>query len=132
MGVVLPLLPTTPFVLLAAACFARGSRRAHEWLLATRTFGPLIRNWQASRSIGTRAKWVSCLLIVATIGLTIGTVADSVGLRAALALIGLAVITFILRRPAPRLPIEPPPGFDAPATTPFPPRSPTIAPSIRR
>lgn len=45
-GIVLPLLPTTPFILLAATCFARGSQRFHDWLLGQRIAGPIIREWQ--------------------------------------------------------------------------------------
>ncbi len=45
-GVVLPLLPTTPFVLVAAGCFAKSSPRMHAWLLANRVFGPMIVDWE--------------------------------------------------------------------------------------
>lgn len=55
-GIFLPLLPTTPFVLLAAACFARGSRRVEAWLLAHPRFGPMIADWRRSRAIPMRAK----------------------------------------------------------------------------
>jgi uncharacterized membrane protein YbaN (DUF454 family) len=55
-GAVLPLLPTTPFLLLAAFCFARSSPRLHGWLLAHRQFGPLISAWRANRAIPARAK----------------------------------------------------------------------------
>ncbi|ABF07107.1 uncharacterized protein ACUXAV_005467 [Cupriavidus metallidurans] len=55
-GIFLPVLPTTPFVLLAAACFARGSERFHRWLLAHHRFGPLVHDWQTHRSIPFRAK----------------------------------------------------------------------------
>lgn len=55
-GIFLPGLPTTPFVLLAAFAAARGSRRLHERLLAHRTFGPMIREWQATGAVTRRAK----------------------------------------------------------------------------
>jgi uncharacterized protein len=55
-GVALPVLPTTPFALLAAYCAARGSERLHAWLLAHRTLGPVIRDWSERRSVSRRAK----------------------------------------------------------------------------
>ena len=49
LGVVLPVLPTTPFILLAAACFARSSERFHDRLLSNRFAGPIIREWREHR-----------------------------------------------------------------------------------
>lgn len=60
LGVLLPGLPTTPFVLLAAACFAKASPRLHTWLLAHRWMGPMVRDWEANRSLPLKAK---CLAI---------------------------------------------------------------------
>ena len=57
LGVFLPGLPTTPFVLLAAYAAARGSSRLHERLLAHRVFGPMIRDWQASGAVSRKAKY---------------------------------------------------------------------------
>jgi uncharacterized protein len=62
-GIVLPLLPTTPFVLLAAACFSRGSVRCERWLLAHRTFGPLVRDWREHRAIPRRARQLAYLMM---------------------------------------------------------------------
>ena len=56
-GIFLPGLPTTPFVLLSAYAAARGSERLHAWLLAHRLFGPMIRDWQASGAVSRRAKY---------------------------------------------------------------------------
>ncbi|MGB1261420.1 MAG: YbaN family protein [Cognaticolwellia sp.] len=58
-GAFLPLLPTTPFLLVAAACFAKSSPRLHKMLLDNKVFGPLIYHWQQSRSIPKRAKVVA-------------------------------------------------------------------------
>jgi len=63
-GVVLPVLPTTPFVLLAAWCFSRSSERLHRWLLEHRTFGPLVRDWEAHGVIRLRAKLLATAVIV--------------------------------------------------------------------
>ena len=64
LGVVLPLLPTTPFVLLAAACFARSSEKWHRWMLANDTFGPMIRNWEKNRCISCRVKLIAIASMV--------------------------------------------------------------------
>lgn len=64
-GIFLPLLPTTPFVLVAAFCFARGSERCEQWLLLHPRFGPIVRNWRDRRAIPLRVKqlaWVSMAL----------------------------------------------------------------------
>ncbi|MEJ6003577.1 YbaN family protein [Paucibacter soli] len=55
-GIFVPLLPTTPFVLLAAFCFARGSTRCEAWLLNHARFGPMVRNWRDHHAIPLRAK----------------------------------------------------------------------------
>lgn len=59
LGIVLPGLPTTPFVLLAAACFANASPRLHRWLLNHRQLGPMVRDWEAHRSLPLPVKWLA-------------------------------------------------------------------------
>lgn len=58
-GIFLPLLPTTPLVLLAAFCFARGSTRCERWLLTHPRFGPMIRDWRIRRAIPRRVKYLA-------------------------------------------------------------------------
>jgi len=55
-GIPMPVLPTTPFLLLSAWCFARSSERWHQWLLANDTLGPVIASWEQSRCISIRTK----------------------------------------------------------------------------
>ena len=66
LGVFLPVLPTTPFLLVAGACFAKSSPRLHRWLLANKTFGPLIYHWQTTRSIPKKAKIIALVSIALT------------------------------------------------------------------
>ena len=61
LGVVLPLLPTTPLVILAAFAFARGSPRLRGWLVGSRTFGPIIADWEAHGAIAPRYKAIACV-----------------------------------------------------------------------
>jgi uncharacterized protein len=66
LGIVLPLLPTTPFVLLAAWCFARGSVRCETWLLQHRLLGPIVRDWRERRAVPLRAKQFATLMMAAS------------------------------------------------------------------
>lgn len=97
-GVVTPLLPTVPFLLLAAFCFARSSTRLHGWLLAHPTFGPPIRDWQRSGAISPKAKRLATLSICATFGVSVllGLKLWVLALQAAVL---AAVLVFIWRRP---------------------------------
>ena len=63
LGVFLPLLPTTPFLLLASACFVRSSDRLHRWLRHHPIFGEYLRNFEDNRALPLRAKVVSLLLL---------------------------------------------------------------------
>ncbi len=58
-GLFLPVMPTVPFLIVAAACFARSSRRLEAWLLAQPHFGPLLRNWRERGAIPRYAKWMA-------------------------------------------------------------------------
>ncbi|MDN2567637.1 YbaN family protein [Aquibium sp. A9E412] len=97
-GVVLPLLPTTPFMLLSAYCFARSSPRLHRWLVGHPRFGPLIHAWVAHRAIGRRAKLAASLAVAAAlaVSLALGVAATLLAVQAAVL---AAVLAFIWTRP---------------------------------
>lgn len=62
-GIFLPLLPTTPFVLLAAFCFARGSARWEHWLVEHPRLGPIVRNWRQHHAVPLRAKQLATVMM---------------------------------------------------------------------
>lgn len=99
-GVFLPILPTTPFILLAAACYARASERFHRRLLAHPSFGPMIVEWETYRSIPFRAKCVAIGAMSISIGFSIWLFSDKPWLQALLALTGLSVGTWLWRLPS--------------------------------
>ncbi len=100
LGVVLPLLPTTPFLILSAFAFGKGSDRLHHWLTNHRTFGPPIRQWATYRAISRRAKWLGTLSlgIILSISLSLGVTPWIVGLQVTVC-IGVAL--FLWTRPEP-------------------------------
>lgn len=98
LGVFLPVLPTTPFVLLAAALFARGSSRLHHYLLHHRIFGPIIQDWEEHRSMPPGVKpWAFTLLAISFAGSIYAVEATVV--RLALAALGLILALFLWRVP---------------------------------
>lgn len=99
-GLFLPLLPTTPLLLLAAACYARGSRRFYDWLLSNRTFGPLIHEWQTHGSIPYRTKLSAIALMSLALGSSIVFFIEPVWLKLALAAFGLALAVWMYRLPS--------------------------------
>lgn len=100
LGVIVPLLPTTPFVLVAAFAFSRSSDRWHRWLLAHQVFGPLIENWRAYGAISGRAKAAALLAMAAVLAISLILRAPPLILAVqALVLVGAG--GFILSRPIP-------------------------------
>jgi uncharacterized membrane protein YbaN (DUF454 family) len=97
-GVVTPVLPTTPFLLVAAACFARASPRFYRLLLQSPTFGPLIRDWREHRAIPRRAKWTAIALIAATIGSSVAFAVEALWLRALLVACGVVLCAWLWRQ----------------------------------
>lgn len=97
-GAFLPILPTVPFLLVAAFGFARSSPRFHDWLLSHPVFGPPIRDWRESGAIGRRAKWLATASIAAAFipPILLGLPLWLVALQAAIL---ICVLIFIWTRP---------------------------------
>jgi len=89
LGAVLPGLPTTPFVLLAAACFARASPRLHHWLVQHRWLGPMVRDWEAHHSLPLRIKWLASGMMALMVGVSAWQLAERPGVQAAVLMAGL-------------------------------------------
>ncbi|MCX5992477.1 MAG: YbaN family protein [Chloroflexi bacterium] len=96
LGVFLPLLPTTPFLLLAAACYLRSSQRFYNWLLGNRLLGSYIKNYLEGKGMPLRAKIFSISLLWITIGYSVIFVVEALPIRVVLALVAIGVTTHIL------------------------------------
>lgn len=100
LGVVLPLLPTTPFVLVAAFAFAKSSERWSRWLHEHRVFGPIVENWRRHGAISARAKILGVASMAAIFALSLALqVTQTVLVLQAVVLTGAAA--FVLSRPSP-------------------------------
>ncbi len=95
-GLFLPLLPTTPFLLLAAACFVRSSDTLYEWLTNHRWFGRYIKNYREHRATTRMTKIVTLVLLWGTIGYTALVVVDGWQLRSLLFAVALGVTIHVL------------------------------------
>ena len=95
-GIFLPLLPTTPFILLAASCYARSSKRLYDWLLNNRWFGNYVKNYREGKGIPRRVKILSVSFLWIVIGYSVLFVVNAFSIRIILFLIALGVTIHIL------------------------------------
>lgn len=99
-GIILPLVPTTPFLLLAAFAFARGSTKVHDWLVGHPRLGPPIADWREHGAISRRVKWLSAAAIVAIFAISVALAVPLYALAIqGTVLAGVAI--FIWTRPSP-------------------------------
>ncbi len=94
-GVFVPILPTTPFLLLAAACYMRSSERFYRWLTNNRIFGAYVRNYIEGRGMPVRIKLLTILLLWLSIGLTIAFGVQNTIVRIVLVCIAIGVTVHI-------------------------------------
>lgn len=99
-GIFLPLLPTTPLVILAGYCFSKGSDRLHQWLLRRKTFGPMLLQWEQYGVISKKAKILSVGMIVPLFTYTMIFVPIAWWIKLIVLAVGVWVVWFILSRPS--------------------------------
>ncbi|WP_404333603.1 YbaN family protein [Sphingomonas sp. MMS12-HWE2-04] len=99
-GALLPLMPTTIFLILAAGCFARSSPRLEAWLLDHRRFGPSLRAWREHRAIPPRAKLLACSGMAIGYAIFWVSARPSLTVDIAVALVMGACAAFVLSRPS--------------------------------
>ncbi|MFD1415926.1 YbaN family protein [Oceanobacillus jeddahense] len=97
-GIILPLLPTTPFLLLTAACYAKSSERLYQWLLENKYFGSYIKNYRAGKGIPLKAKITAVSVLWLSLSFTIFFIIPLVAVKILLALIGAYITGFILKQ----------------------------------
>ncbi|MFS2006594.1 YbaN family protein [Duganella sp. CT11-25] len=97
LGIFLPLLPTTPFLLLASACFARGSTRMHNWLQTNRVFGKYLRDYENGKGIPLRGKIWILIFMWSSMGYSMWRLHDRLALQLMVAAIGTGVTIYLTR-----------------------------------
>jgi len=96
LGIFLPLLPTTPFFLLATACYARSSERFYNWLLNNKWFGNYIKNYREGKGVPSKIKVLSISFLWITIGSSVVFIVHIFLARIILILIAIGVTIHIL------------------------------------
>ncbi len=96
-GAVLPILPTTPFLIVALALFSKSSPRFHQMLLNNRWFGPTLRQWEETRSLSRKTKYKVYALIIAVFSVSIAIFHDKIHYQLMLAALGAILLAIIWR-----------------------------------
>lgn len=95
-GIVIPLLPTTPFLLLAAACYLRGSARMYNMMLTNRYFGTYLRNYMEGKGIPQKVRILTTVLLWTVIGFSAAFITDNMLVRIVLLLVAFGVSIHLL------------------------------------
>jgi len=96
-GVILPILPTTPFLIVALALFSKSSPRFHQMLLNNAWFGSGLRRWEATKTMSRKNKYQASVVIVVTFSMSIAILSNKLELQVMLVCIAMALLFFIWR-----------------------------------
>lgn len=95
-GIALPILPTTPFLIIAAACYAKGSKRFYNWFINNKLLGSYIKNYLENKGISIRAKIISISLLWATIIFSITLIIQILLIRVILIIVAIIITYHII------------------------------------
>ena len=95
-GVVVPGLPTTLFLILAAACYIRSSQKLYNWLINNKTFGPYLRDYREGKGIPKRAKVLAVSMIIIFVSYAVFFGIESLNLKIAAGILGIAGLLYVL------------------------------------
>ena len=95
-GVIVPGLPTTLFLILAAACYIRSSQRLYDWLINNKTFGPYLRDYREGKGIPKRAKILAVSMIIVFVSYAVFFGIESLNLKIAAGILGIVGLLYVL------------------------------------
>ena len=98
LGVLLPGLPTTPFLILAAACYIRSSQRLYDWLIANETFGPYLKDYREGKGIPRRAKKIALSMMTIFVGYAFLFALDDLIVRIVVLVLGMIGFYYVAFR----------------------------------
>tara|TARA_B100001758_G_C17940791_1_gene368277 strand:+ start:133 stop:561 length:429 start_codon:yes stop_codon:yes gene_type:complete len=95
-GVALPGIPTTPFLILAAACYIRSSQKLYDWLISNKTFGPYLKDYREGKGIPKKAKGLAISMIILFVGSSVIFGIENLNLKIAVGVLGLTGLLYVI------------------------------------
>ena len=95
-GVVLPGIPTTPFLILAAACYIRSSQKLYDWLISNKTFGPYLKDYREGKGIPKKAKMLAISMIILFVGSSVIFGIEDQILKIVVGVLGLTGLLYVI------------------------------------
>jgi len=107
-GIVMPLIPSTPFLLLAAACYCRSSERLYNWLITNKYFGEYIKNYREGKGLTLKTKATAITMLWVTMGISILFFVNILAAQVAMLIVAAAVTAYLLKLPTYKKPCTEP------------------------